>query len=111
MNNNNYFNNDNDDILKDDNLNFKNNNNNFHHKSNSMNTIKYLNDIDNNDNENKFYDYYNLNGKEKKKNCYACLFGHSNYTKGYSPLLCFPNKENILKEQKVKIQSIQNEEE
>ena len=111
MNNNNYFNNDNDDILKDDNLNFKNNNNNFHHKSNSMNTIKYLNDIDNNDNENKFYDYYNLNGKDRTKNCYACLFGHSNYTKGYSPLLCFPNKENILKEQQEKTQSIQNENE
>ena len=108
---NNYINNNNDDILKEDNFIFKNNNNYFHNKSNSMYTIKYLNHIENNDNENKFFDYYTLNGKERTKNCYACLFGHSNYTKGYSPLLCFPNKENILKEQKEKIQSIQNEEE
>ncbi len=111
VNDNNYFDNNNDDFLKDDNLLFKNNNNHFHNKSNSMYSIKYLNHIENNDNENKFYDYYNLNGKDRTKNCYACLFGHSNYTKGYSPLMCFPNKENILKDQLEKTQSIQNEEE
>ena len=38
-----------------------------------------------------FYDYYGSKGVDRTKTCFACLFGNSNYTKGYSPISCSPN--------------------
>ena len=48
-------------------------------------------EIFNNNNNNEFFDYYGRNGIDRIKTCYACLFGKSNYTKGYSPIVCSPN--------------------
>ena len=42
-------------------------------------------------NNNEFFDYYGKNGIDRIKTCYACLFGKSNYTKGYSPIVCSPH--------------------
>ena len=71
-----------------------------HKKSLSSDVIKK----ENNENKTEFYDYYN---KERNKNCYACLFGHNNYTKGYSPLMCSPNKDHLFKDQQDKNNFIQ----
>ena len=48
-----------------------------------------------------FFDYYGSKGDNRIKTCYACLFGKSNFSKGYSPIICSPkyiknNKETIL---------------
>ena len=42
-------------------------------------------------NNTDFFDYYNSKGVDRTKTCYACLFGNSNYYKGYSPIACSPN--------------------
>jgi len=52
-------------------------------------------------NNNVFFDYYGSKGDNRIKTCYACLFGKSNFSKGYSPIICSPkyiknNKETIL---------------
>ena len=52
-------------------------------------------------NNNEFFDYYGSKGDNRIKTCYACLFGKSNFSKGYSPIICSPkniknNKETIL---------------
>ena len=75
-----------------------------HKKSLSSDVIKK----ENNENKTEFYDYYN---KERNKNCYACLFGHNNYTKGYSPLMCSPNKDHLFKDQQDKNYFIQSQNE
>ena len=61
------------------------------------------------ENNTQFYDYYNDTKKERVKNCNGCLFGNNKYTKGYSPLMCSPNKNKILKEQQEKTQLIQEQ--
>ncbi len=42
--------------------------------------------------EKSFYDYYNDSKSDRHKTCFACLFGNNNYSKGYSPLMCSPNR-------------------
>ena len=55
-------------------------------------TSKHLKSPNNkNRNITDFYDYYGSKGVDRTKTCFACLFGNSNYTKGYSPIACSPN--------------------
>ena len=42
-------------------------------------------------NNTDFFDYYSSKGIDRTKTCYACLFGNSNFSKGYSPIACSPN--------------------
>ena len=42
-------------------------------------------------NNNDFFNYYSSKGVDRTKTCYACLFGNSNYYKGYSPIAYFYN--------------------
>lgn len=51
-------------------------------------------------NQRQFWDYYNENKADRTKTCYACLFGINNYTKGYSPLLCSPHRQNYISQRK-----------
>ena len=51
-------------------------------------------------NQRQFWDYYNENKADRTKTCYACLFGINNYTKGYSPLLCSPHRQNYILQRK-----------
>ena len=81
----------------------------YHKKSNSTNSNDLINIEEYSDNKTQFYDYYNDTKKDRVKNCYGCLFGNNNYTKGYSPLMCSPNKNKILKEQQEKTQLIQEQ--
>ena len=77
-------------------------------KPNSINSNE-INSVEFSENNTQFYDYYNDTKKERVKNCNGCLFGNNKYTKGYSPLMCSPNKNKILKEQQEKTQLIQEQ--
>ena len=63
----------------------------FNRKRLSYDNKKDFSEIFTNNNNNEFFDYYGRNGVDRIKTCYACLFGKSNYTKGYSPIVCSPN--------------------
>ena len=71
----------------------------YHKKSNSTNSNELINTQEYSDNNTQFYDYYNDTKKERVKNCYGCLYGNNHYTKGYSPLICSPNRNKIQKEE------------
>ena len=69
-------------LIPENNDSISNKRNNYYFKSPSKTALS--------SNNNEFFDYYGSKGDDRIKTCYACLFGKSNFSKGYSPIICSP---------------------